>query len=153
MTMDKRESRQVPPAARGCARRRRLEGGRPWVVKVRFSEAELSAVRACAAAEQVSVQRFLIDAAFAERPAVSGAFLAELEALRRLTANLANNVNQIARRLNSGYRPDPSVTAAADALRRVMQRLETALARARAVPPRLAAEPERNGAPPGDDGG
>jgi Bacterial mobilisation protein (MobC) len=53
---------------------------------------------------------------------------AELTGLRRLTANLANNINQIARRLNSGGAPDASVDPALEAVRRTMDRLDRALA-------------------------
>jgi len=53
---------------------------------------------------------------------------AELTGLRRLTANLANNINQIARVLNSGGVPDSSIPATADAVRRATARIDSVLA-------------------------
>jgi Bacterial mobilisation protein (MobC) len=61
------------------------------------------------------------------RQVLSQAFIAELAGLRRLTGNLANNINQIARRLNSGGRPDSSIAAAAESVSRVTARLDLAL--------------------------
>jgi hypothetical protein len=52
---------------------------------------------------------------------------AELAGLRRLTGNLANNINQIARVLNSGGIPDASIPATAEAVRRAMTRLDSVL--------------------------
>jgi hypothetical protein len=60
-------------------------------------------------------------------PAAPSAVAAELAGLRRLVANQANNINQIARKLNSGGRPDGSIAPAADAVRRTMRRLEAVL--------------------------
>jgi len=123
-------SHQVPAASRGAARRRRMEGGRQHAVKIRLTEAEYADLITRAAAAKVSVQRFLVDRAMpAARAAAPPAALAsELTALRRLTANLANNINQIARKLNSGGFPDSSIPPAADAVRRAMCRLDSALA-------------------------
>jgi len=97
---------------------------------VRFAEAEYEVIAARAASAGVSVQRFLAGAALAgPRPVpVPPAVAGELAALRRLTASLGNNVSQIARALKSGARPDASATAAAGAVRRVMRRIDAALA-------------------------
>lgn len=120
----------VPAASKGSARRHRVEGGRKHEVKIRFTDAEYDAIAARAADAKVSVQRFLVDGALARRSprAVPSALIAELSGLHRLTANLANNINQIARRLNSGLGPDASLPAAADAVHRAMNRLDNALA-------------------------
>lgn len=121
----------VPAASKGSARRHRVEGGRQHQVKIRFTDAEYEAVAARAADARVSVQRFLVDSALTRRrppPSAPSALAAELAGLRRLTANLANNVNQIARRLNVGADPDLGITAAADSVRRTMNRLDSVLA-------------------------
>ena len=122
--------RPVPAAANGAARRHRVEGGRPHAVKIRFTDAEYEAVAAHAADAGVSVQRYLTDRAFTGRSSpvrAPAALVAELSGLRRLTGSLANNMNQIARWLNSGGRPDARVTAAMDSVRRAMTRLDSAL--------------------------
>jgi hypothetical protein len=122
--------RPVPAASNGAARRHRVEGGRPHAVKIRFTDAEFEAVSARAANAGVSVQRNLADRAFARGPAVRApaALIAELAALRRLVGSLSNNINQIARWLNSGGRPDARVTGALDSVRRAMSRLDAVLA-------------------------
>ena len=130
--MDFQSSHPVPSAARGSARRHRVEGGRHCVVRVRFTDAEFAAVEARAAESRVTVQRYLAGCALSRRPhltatAAPSALTAELTALRRLTANLANNINQIARRLNSGGAPDASIDPALAAVRRAMDRLDRAL--------------------------
>jgi hypothetical protein len=77
------------------------------------------------------VQRFLADGAFAtRRPQTSApaALIAELAGLRRLIRSLSNNINQIARWLNSGGRPDARITGALDSVQRAMTRLDAVLA-------------------------
>lgn len=76
--------------------------------------------------------------------------VAELAGLRRLTANLASNINQIARVLNSGGSPAPSILAAADAVRRTMTRLDSALAVLGSGPP--SRPPARSAGPPAQPG-
>jgi hypothetical protein len=98
---------------------------------MRFNDAEYEALTARAASAGVSVQRFLADRAFAtRRPPVSvpAALIAELAGLLRLTRSLSSNINQIARWLNSGGRPDARVTAALDSVQRAMTRLDAVLA-------------------------
>jgi hypothetical protein len=130
--MDFQVSHPIPSAARGSARRHRVEGGRHCVVRVRFTDAELAAVEARAAESKVTMQRYLAGCALSRRPphltvaAAPSAVTAELIALRRLTANLANNINQIARRLNFGGTPDASIDAALAAVHRAMDRLDRA---------------------------
>jgi hypothetical protein len=120
-------SRQVPSAAKGSARRPRVEGGRRHDVKLCLTDEEYAAIAERAADAKVSVPRYLTDAALRRRQVLSQAFVAELAGLRRLTGNLANNINQIARRLNSGGRPDSSIAAAAESVSRVTARLDLAL--------------------------
>jgi small-conductance mechanosensitive channel len=98
---------------------------------MRFNDAEYEALTVRAASAGVSVQRFLADGAFASRrPPVSApaALIAELAGLRRLTRSLSNNINQIARWLNSGGRPDARIAAALDSVQRAMTRLDAVLA-------------------------
>jgi small-conductance mechanosensitive channel len=123
--------RQVPAASGRVARRHRVEGGRQRVVKFRFTDAEYEAIGARAAEAGVSVPRLVIASALTRRPATPAApsaLAAELAGLRRLVANLANNINQIARKLNAGGWPDASIAPAADAVQRTMRRLDAALA-------------------------
>jgi Bacterial mobilisation protein (MobC) len=150
--MDFHQRRPVPAASRGTARRRRVQGGRPIAVKIRLTDTEYAAVTARACGARVSIQRFLTDCALT-RPhpvAVPSALTAELAALRRLSANLANNINQIARKLNSGGSPDASIGPALDAVRRTMDRLDQALSAVTARNPptsgtgRITAPPSRN---------
>jgi hypothetical protein len=126
---NKQPERQVPSAARGAARRRRVEGGRPRAVKSRFTDAEYEAIAARAADSHVSVQGLLVAGALTGEPAATApsALTAELAGLRRLVANIANNINQMARKLNSGGWPDAGIAPAADAVRRTMRRLDAAL--------------------------
>jgi hypothetical protein len=138
--------RHVPAASRGAVRRRRADGGRHREVKLRFTEAEYDVLAARAADAKVSLQRYLTDDAFSRRPTANAAVAAELAGLRRLMSNLANNINQIARRLNSGGRPDPGVPAALAAVRRAAQKLENVLAWIGAPHP-LVAQPSPSAIP------
>jgi hypothetical protein len=138
---------QGPDGSRRVARRHRVEGGRQRVVKFRFTDAEYEALGARAAEAGVSVPRLLIASALTRRQATTAApsaLAAELAGLRRLVANLANNINQIARKLNAGGWPDASISPAADAVQRTMRRLDAALAAAgaatRAMPPEQPAQ-------------
>jgi Mobilization protein NikA len=141
--------RPVPSASRGTARRHRIEGGRPCTVKVSFTHAEYDALTARAACSKVSVPRFLAECALIRRPqtiTAPAALTAELAALRRLTANLANNINQIARKLNAGASPDGAIAPTLGAVRRTMNRLDTALAAlhpAASGPSRITGPPPR----------
>lgn len=125
--MTEHKHRPIPAAARGTVRRRRVDGGRQQIIKIRFTETEYEAITEGAAAEHVSVQRFLAEGALTRRPQASAALVAEIAGLRRLVANHANNMNQIARRLNSGGRPDNSLAPSLAAVCRTLSRLDTAL--------------------------
>jgi hypothetical protein len=133
----------IPSAASGAVRLRRVDGGRQHAIKVKLDDAEYDAIAARAADCKLSVQRFLVSCALARRspagaPQVAGvrtSLTAELTGLRRLTANLANNINQIARVLNSGGTPDGSIAATADAVRRATARIDSVLAGLATGPP------------------
>jgi hypothetical protein len=150
--MDFPSLRPVPAASRGTARRHRVQGGRPCVVQIRFTDAEYTAIAARATESKVSVQRYLAGCALARRKqaAPPPSLTAELAALRRLTANLANNINQIARRLNSGGTTDAAIDPALEAVRRAMDRLDRALT---AADPAPSGTPRITGPPPRPDPG
>ena len=149
----------VPFALNGTARRHRVEGGRQRQVKIRFTDAEYGAIAERALEARVSIPRLIVDSTLIRRNRVtaSPALTAELAGLRRLVANLANNVNQIARKLNSGGVPDSSIPVTADALRRALSRLDAALSsfgpsapqpQPESGPLRMTAPPPRSTAPP-----
>ncbi|HZR49141.1 MAG TPA: plasmid mobilization relaxosome protein MobC [Streptosporangiaceae bacterium] len=142
----------VPAASTSASRRHRVAGGRPRHVKIRFTDAEYDAIAARAVEAGVSIPRLLVDGALIRRrrPVVPTALTAELAGLRRLVANLANNVNQIARKLNSGGVPDNSIPVTADALCRTLSRLDAALSGLGplAPQPRTRSGPLRNAVPP-----
>ena len=96
-------------------RRRRLEGGRRRIVKIRLSDPEFEALAVRAKGAGVSVQRLVVDAALADgapTPAERRALWSTLLAARRQVAGLATNVNQLAKVANSTGRV-PAGTAAA----------------------------------------
>jgi Bacterial mobilisation protein (MobC) len=140
------DRRPAPSAAKGAARRKRAEGGRHREVELHFTDDEYEMLAARAAEERVTIQRYIVSRAMARKLTINTALTAELTALRRLVANLANNVNQIARNLNSGGKPDASLTAVTSALGRTLIRLDTAVSWLGAPPPpRSGTRPERDG--------
>jgi len=92
------------PPSRVTARRRRANTLTPRkkAVQVRLTEAEHEQLAGLADGHGVTVQRLLVEAALAgrETPAARRSAMAELFAIRRLLANVANNVNQLARAAN-----------------------------------------------------
>lgn len=108
-----------PPRPTG-QRRRRITGGRPHRVPVRFSAEEYAALRARAAAAGLTPAAYLA-AAVEPRDRLGLArmsgeerkgWAAELAAVRRLTAAVGNNLNQLARAANSGADIDRGQAAA-----------------------------------------
>lgn len=93
------ERLDVPPGGR----RRRQEGGRGRVVKLRLSDDEFAAVAARAQAAGVSAQRLLLEAALADgtTPAERRAVRTKLASAQRQLVGLGTNVNQLARVANS----------------------------------------------------
>jgi hypothetical protein len=148
--MDEKTTRKpAPSAANGATRLRRAVGGREHAIKVKLNRAEYQAISTRAAERKLSVQRFLLSCALAPRTEihpvrVPSTLTAELAGLRRLIANLANNINQIARVLNSGGVPDASIPATADAVRRAMTRLDSVLS---GMAPDHAARPTARSVP------
>ena len=107
-----------------------VEGGRQRAVKIRLTDAEYEVPVARAIDARVSIQRYMIAAALARKPSALQApssVVAELAALRRLVGSLANNINQIARKLNSGGTPDASIAPALDSVTLASRRRHSAL--------------------------
>lgn len=83
---------------------RREEGGRRHVTKVTMSDAERVLVEARAIALGVSIPRALVEAATGVPPLTRTereALHQEITGIKLLLGNLTNNVNQIAKALNS----------------------------------------------------
>jgi Bacterial mobilisation protein (MobC) len=117
----------------GAGRRERSTAGRrPEVVKLRLTEAERGELAAQASQRGITVQRYLLECAAAVQAGGSvietatdrREDMATLLGLRRLLANVANNVNQIARAANAGALPTGAESAAAfNAARRASDRI------------------------------
>ncbi|WP_143053698.1 hypothetical protein [Streptomyces sp. 2112.2] len=115
--------RRRPPAG---GRSKRVPGGREHVAKVMMTTAEYEKVSARAIVLGVSVPRALIEAAAGVPPLTRREreiLYGELNGLKFLLGNLTNNVNQIARALNS----DAEVPG--QQIRSVLQRAEMAAGR------------------------
>ncbi|WP_029212097.1 MobC family plasmid mobilization relaxosome protein [Arsenicicoccus bolidensis] len=118
-------------AERKPSRRRRVEGGRQHRHVVRVTPEEEAQLLRLALRYRVSVPKLLVDSALAggseaaaESATTRAALLTELFGVHRLLANIANNVNQIAKAANStGDMPTqtPEVLAA---VRRVAERID-----------------------------
>lgn len=109
-------------------RRRRVLGGRHKRYIVRVSDVEEGYLRRLALAHRVSVQRLLVESTMAagagESLAERRAVIANLFALYRLAANIANNVNQIAKVANTTGEVRLELAAVLDAVRRVAVRID-----------------------------
>lgn len=92
------------PPSRSTARRRRANApaARRRSVHVRLTDVEHEQLGRLAGEHEVTVQRLLVEAALAgrETPAERRRAMRELFEIRRLLANVANNVNQLARAAN-----------------------------------------------------
>ncbi|WP_420716555.1 plasmid mobilization protein [Streptomyces sp. H27-H1] len=122
----------VEPVRPRARRRPYQRGQRPHVRNARLNDQELAAITAGAHAAGLTVAGFIAHAALAaardihktaaeiasEREVVS-----ELFAARRHLGYIGNNINQIARILNSGG-DTPETSAALDAVRLAARRLE-----------------------------
>ncbi|MDJ0344242.1 hypothetical protein QMK19_28965 [Streptomyces sp. H10-C2] len=106
----------------------RVVGGRRHVTKVLMTDDEWVAVQARAIAMGVSVPRALIEAATGTPPQTRTervALYQELMGLRRLVANVTNNVNQIAKTLNAGVDvPNRQIAATLERAAVAMRRVE-----------------------------
>lgn len=121
------------PRARLLTRRRRanVAGGRRHEHKVRVSADEEARLVVLAEAQHVSVPRLLVESALAVTPGETVTdrrdAMAELFALHRLLAGIANNVNQLARAANSTAEVPAETGAVLARVRVVADRIDTAI--------------------------
>lgn len=124
------ESSESPsPRARAQRRRRRanVEGGRRHKHEVKVTPEEEARLLMLAGQQRVSVPRLLVESALAgggETPTERREALAELFAVHRVLAGMANNVNQIAKATNATGEVQADTAASLAALRRTSQRLD-----------------------------
>lgn len=120
---------ETGPASRPRAsrRRERVAGGRRHSHNVRVTPEEEARLQILAQAHRLSVPRLLVESALAggaDQAAVGRNVIEQLFGLERLLANVANNVNQIARTANATMEVPPETDGALDAVRRVAFRIE-----------------------------
>lgn len=123
------EQRRAP--VRLGRRRRRREGGREHRVQVRLDGEEYAAIAARAAAARLTVASYL--AAAGSRDAAGGggwsveqrsALVAELFTVQRVLRGVATNLNQLTALANTQRVIPPAVAATAEAVGRLMARVE-----------------------------
>ena len=121
------------PSGRPFSRRRRanVDGGRQHFHKVGVSPEEEGLLLRLAAAQHVTIPRLLVESALAsaasETPSERRSAMAELFALHRLLANIANNVNQIAKVANATGEVQAELHATLDAVRKTAGRIDAAI--------------------------
>lgn len=113
-------------------RREKVVGGRRHVRKLKLTETEEAALLAKAAAQRTSVSRLLVESALADgvvTPSVErGTQFGQLADLQRVLAGVANNLNQVARALNSGADPElDQIRAILASIRRLALRIDEAV--------------------------
>lgn len=144
-----RRGRKVTSEATGARRLTRAAGGRRHVITVKVDDDEFERISERAAAEGVSRQRVLVEAALADvgddgLPAMTTtqyrAMLREFFAARRQVGGMAINLNQLARAANATGQPPDDLAAALAAIERTLARLDESVA---AITPR----PRRRKAP------
>ena len=108
-------------------RARNVSGGRPFRHVVRVSESEEAQLVVAAARQGVTVPRLLIVCALERSDEITSAdkreLLVELFTIHRLLGNMANNINQIARAVNSTGDLPEQTSAVMTALWSTMQRV------------------------------
>ena len=108
-------------------RARNVSGGRPFRHVVRVSESEEAQLVVAAARQGVTVPRLLIVCALERSDEITSAdkreLLVELFTIHRLLGNMANNINQIARAVNSTGDLPEQTGAVMSALWSTMQRV------------------------------
>ncbi|MEU9074518.1 MobC family plasmid mobilization relaxosome protein [Kitasatospora sp. NPDC048538] len=127
-----------PNAARRPRRRFHEPQQRQRILTIRVSSDEQAQIRRAAAERAETVARFVASAALAaaSRPDAARSSddqfdraIDELAAARRQTARVGNNINQIARELNSGGLPHPAdLVAALTAVRSTIATVDAAAA-------------------------
>lgn len=113
------------------SRRRRVEGGRQHRHVVRVTPEEEAQLLRLALRYRVSVPKLLVDWALAggseaaaDNATTRTALLTELFGVHRLLANIANNVNQVAKAANSTGDVPPQTPEVLAAVRRVAERID-----------------------------
>ena len=108
-------------------RARNVSGGRPFRHEVRLSESEEAQLVVAAARQGVTVPRLLVVCALERSDEITSAdkreLLVELFTIHRLLGNMANNINQIARAVNSTGDLPEQTGAVMTALWSTMQRV------------------------------
>lgn len=122
------------PRARAFRRRRRanVAGGRQHKHEVKVTPDEEARLLMLAGEQRVSVPRLLVESALAsggETPTQRREALAELFAVHRVLAGMANNVNQIARATNATGEVQADMAASLEAVRRSARRLDQVIDR------------------------
>lgn len=113
-------------------RARNVSGGRPFKHEVKVSEAEEAQLLVLASRYGMSIPRVLVMSALDRSDEITAAdkreLLTELFTIHRLLGNMANNINQIAKAVNStGDLPAQTgavFTALGSTLQRVRQEIE-----------------------------
>lgn len=110
-------------------RRANAPGGRHTSHKVRVTPEEEASLVRVATAARITVPRLLVESALhgVAVPTQQRDAMVEMFALRRLLAGVATNMNQVAKRMNSGDRVGGELTATLDAVRRVVLRIDAAI--------------------------
>jgi uncharacterized protein (DUF1778 family) len=120
-----------------------VAGGRQVFVKTRVTPEQHEALKQRAAELRVSVSKLMVDSALTPAGLTlpeQNALWSELEGIGRQLAAVGNNVNQIARHLNSGGAMRPGeVAGASDAVTRIAARLAAVLDELPAAPTGKAA--------------
>ena len=125
-----------PGGLRRLSRRRarNVTGGRPFRHEVKVSEAEEAKLVVLAARHRVTIPRLLVTSTLERSDEITAAdkreLLTELFVIHRLLGNMANNVNQIAKAVNStGGEVPPQTNAVMSALRATVQRVNVEIER------------------------
>ena len=113
-------------------RARNVLGGRPFKHEVKVSEAEEAQLLVAASRHGVTVPRLLVMSALERSDEITSAdkreLLVELFTIHRLLGNMANNVNQVAKAVNSTGEVPPQTphvyNAAFNAIRRVNETID-----------------------------
>lgn len=109
------------------------EGKRQHVTKVLMNDDEFARVQSRAIALGVSIPRTLVEAAIGVPPLTRterDRMYAEVMAVRRLLGNATNNLNQVARALNSDVEvPSEQIAGVLRHIARAVQRLDETASR------------------------
>ena len=121
-------SEPAPPRRVGRRRAANARGGRQHRHEVKVTAEEEARLLALAVEQGVTVPRLLVESALAgpvgETASERRVLLTELFAVHRTVAGVANNVNQIARKLNTTYELAAETSQVLDAARSTMQRID-----------------------------